>query len=517
MTGTDSTSPAGAVAAPDPEASRQGAPGDPVAALGRVHLVGVGGVGMSAVAMLLVARGATVSGSDAHDGPGLAALREAGVEVRVGHDTAAVAGADTVVVSSAVRETNPELVAARAQGLRVLHRSQALAALVAGRTGIAVAGAHGKTTTSAMIAVGLLHAGADPSFAVGGVVRDDTGSLGGARDGGSSPGAPFVVEADESDGSFLAYRPQIAVVTNVEPDHLDHYGTQEAFEQAFVDFVGTITGPVRGGDFPGGLLVACADDPGAARLADSGRPGLAVVTYGAGGLVRPPSGADVTVGPVEPDGDGWSVGLTDLDGRWNRSPSSASGTVRVRLPAPGDHNALDAAAAWSVLCALGVEPRAAADALSHFRGTGRRFEDRGTAHGVRVVDDYAHHPTEVAALLRAARAVAGEGRVLVLFQPHLFSRTKQFATEFGQALDLADIVVVTAVYAAREDPDPQVSGQLLVDAVPSVDKADYVADREEAAHAIAAAARLGDLVLTVGAGNVTELGPVVLADLAERG
>jgi UDP-N-acetylmuramate--alanine ligase len=471
---------------------------------------------MSAVATLLAARGATVSGSDAHDGPALAALRAAGVDVRVGHDAAAVTGVDTVVVSSAVRETNPELAAARAQGLRVLHRSQALAALVAGRTGIAVAGAHGKTTTSAMIAVGLLHAGADPSFAVGGVVRDDTGPLGGARDGGRSPSAPFVVEADESDGSFLAYHPQVAVVTNVEPDHLDHYGTQAAFEQAFVDFVGTITGPVRGGDLPGdlpgGLLVVCADDPGAARLADTG-PGLAVVTYGAGGRVRPPSGADVTVGPVEPDGDAWSVQLTDRAGRWG----PAAATVRVRLPAPGDHNALDAAAAWSVLCALGTEPQAAADALSHFRGTGRRFEDRGTAHGVRLVDDYAHHPTEVAALLRAARAVAGEGRVLVLFQPHLYSRTKQFATEFGQALDLADVVVVTAVYAAREDPDPLVSGQLLVDAVPSAGKADYVADREEAAHAIAAAARPGDLVLTVGAGNVTELGPVVLADLAERG
>jgi UDP-N-acetylmuramate--alanine ligase len=457
-----------------------------LAALGRVHLVGVGGVGMSAVATLLAARGVVVSGSDAQDGPALDALRQAGVQVQVGHDASAVDGVDTVVVSSAVRESNPELAAARDRGLRVLHRSQALAALMVGRTGVAVAGAHGKTTTSAMIAVGLLHAGADPSFAIGGVVRDDTGSLGGARDGSG----PFVAEADESDGSFLAYTPQVAVVTNVEPDHLDHYGTRQAFEQAFVDFASRVTG----------TLVVCTDDPGAARLAAAAeRPGLQVLTYGA-------QEADVVVGPAVPDEDGWSTSLT-----------SGGTTVTVRLPAPGDHNALNAAAAWAVLRALGTDPSAAAAALGRFRGTGRRFEDRGTEHGVRVVDDYAHHPTEVAAVLRSARAVAGPGRVLVLFQPHLFSRTKAFATQFGQALDLADAVVVTAVYAAREDPDPQVSGQMLVDAVPTADKARYVADRLEAAHAVAQAARPGDLVLTVGAGDVTGLGPVILADLAAQG
>ncbi len=491
MTRPDSPNPAGAATAPDLAPD-----GDPVAALGRVHLVGVGGVGMSAVATLLAARGATVSGSDAHDGPALVALREAGVDVRVGHDAAAVAGVDTVVVSSAVRETNPELAAARAQGLRVLHRSQALAALMAGRPTVAVAGAHGKTTTSAMIAVGLMWEGpgaagtADPSFAIGGQVYDVTGPLGGARHGSG----PFVAEADESDGSFLAYTPQVAVVTNVEPDHLDHYGTSEAFEQAFVEFAGRVVD----------ALVICADDPGAARLAAAARrPGLAVVTYGAGA-------ADVTVGPAQADPEqptGWRTVVTGRDG-----------VARpVGLPGPGDHLALDAAAAWTALCCLGLDPDGAAAALGAFRGTGRRFEDRGTADGVRVVDDYAHHPTEVAAVLRAARAVAGEGRVLVLFQPHLFSRTKQFASEFGQALDLADDVVVTAVYAAREDPDPLVSGQMLVDAVPTADKARYVADRVQAAHAVAAAARPGDLVLTVGAGDVTELGPVVLADLAARG
>lgn len=460
-----------------------------VAELGRVHLVGVGGVGMSAVATLLAARGLRVSGSDAVEGPAFPALVQAGVQVHVGHDAALVEGVDTLVVSSAVRATNPELVRARELGVRVLHRSQALAALMADRTAVAVAGAHGKTTTSGMIAAALLAAGADPSFAIGGTVRGPDGPLGGARDGAG----PFVAEADESDGSFLAYHPQVAVVTNVEPDHLDHYGSREAFEEAFVRFAAGIA--------DGGLLVTCADDPGAVRLAAAAaRPGLQVLTYGTA------PGADVRVGPVVADGDRWAVPVTASDGV----------QVTLPLPAPGDHNGLDAAAAWTVLRRLGLSAQQAATALAGFGGTGRRFEERGRAAGVRVVDDYAHHPTEVAALLRAARQVVGDGRLLVLFQPHLFSRTAAFATQFGTALDLADEVVVTAVYAAREDPDPAVTGALVVAAVPTPGRARYVADRLAAAHALAAAARPGDLLLTVGAGDVTALGPVVLDELARR-
>ncbi|MCG2798805.1 MAG: UDP-N-acetylmuramate--L-alanine ligase [Cellulomonas sp.] len=444
---------------------------------------------MSAVAALLAARGLEVSGSDAADGPALPALVAAGVRVHVGHDAHLVDGVDTVVVSSAVRATNPELVRAHELGLRVLHRSQALAALMVGRTAVAVAGAHGKTTTSGMVAAGLLAAGTDPSFAIGGSVRGPAGPLGGARDGAG----PFVAEADESDGSFLAYRPQIAVVTNVEPDHLDHYGSREAFERAFVQFAAGIE--------PGGLLVTCADDPGAMRLAESAaRPDLEVLTYGQG------VEADVRVGPVRASGDRWSAQVTGPDGAQAELP----------LPAPGDHNGLDAAAAWSVLRRLGLSAQAAATALDGFRGAARRFEERGREAGVRVVDDYAHHPTEVAALLRAARQVVGAGRVLVLFQPHLFSRTAAFAEQFGAALDLADVVVVTAVYAAREDPDPAVTGALVVAAVPTEGRASYVPDRLDAARVIAEAARTGDLVLTVGAGDVTTLGPVVLASLAGR-
>lgn len=461
--------------------------------LGRVHLVGVGGAGMSAVALLLAARGLPVSGSDAADGPALPALRAAGVAVAVGHDAALVAGVDTLVVSSAVRESNPELAAARAAGTRVLHRSEALAALMADRDAVAVAGAHGKTTTSAMVATALLAAGRDPSFAIGGTVLTADGVLGGARDGA---GSAFVAEADESDGSFLAYRPLVALVTNVEPDHLDHYGSREAFEGAFVAFVERVR--------DGGTLVACADDEGARALVAQARGGLEargveVVTYGRA------DDADVRVGELVRTAAGWSSQVR-----------SGDADATITLPVPGEHVALNAAGAWAACRALGVDAAAAAAGLAEFRGTGRRFEDRGTASGVRVVDDYAHHPTEVTALLRAARTVAGDGRVLVLFQPHLYSRTRTFAAEFGAALDLADVVVVTDVYAAREDPDPTVSGATVVDRVPTSGRATFVADKHEAALALAAAARPGDLLLTVGAGDVTALADVVLEALGGR-
>lgn len=468
-----------------------GEPVPAVADLGRVHLVGVGGAGMSAVATLLAARGLVVSGSDAADGPALPGLRAAGVDVHVGHDAAHVSGVDTLVVSSAIRPSNPELVAARAAGARVLHRSQALAGLMADRDAVAVAGAHGKTTTSAMLATGLLAAGADPSFAIGGVVVGPDGPLGGARDGAG----PFVAEADESDGSFLAYAPLVAVVTNVEPDHLDHYGTREAFEDAFARFAARVR--------PGGLLVACADDPGAARLVARVRGALersrvGVTTYG-----RSPD-ADVRVGPT----------TAGPDGRWVTTVRHGDATAELSLGVPGAHNGLNAAAAWTALRRLGLSAEAAAAGLAAFRGTGRRFEDRGSAGGVRVVDDYAHHPTEIAALLAAARQVT-DGRIVVLFQPHLYSRTKAFAPQFAAALAAADEVVVTDVYAAREDPDPAVTGALVTDLMPG--HARFVADRVAAARVAAGLARPGDLLLTVGAGDVTALAPVVLETLAAGG
>jgi UDP-N-acetylmuramate--alanine ligase len=473
--------------------------------LGTVHLVGIGGAGMSVVARLLVARGVRVQGSDARDSAVVEALRADGVTVHVGHDAGNVEGVDTLVLSSAVRPDNPELVAARAADLRVLHRSEALAALMALGRSVAVAGAHGKTTTSAMVATTLRSAGLDPSFAIGGSVITSDGAVPGGHLGA---GDVVVAEADESDGSFLNYAPTIAVVLNVEPDHLDHYGSREAFEQAFVDFAQRIA--------PGGVLVACADDAGALALADAHRAaGGRVVTYGSS------SGSDVRLSDVRPDGAaGVAARLTvagDAEGGVRPLAGALDGdaslSLDLRLQVPGAHNALNAAAAVATAILLGVSAEQAVSGVGEFLGTGRRFEARGEAGGVRVVDDYAHHPTEVAALLAAARPVAAGGRVLVLFQPHLFSRTRTFAREFADALSLADEVVVTGVYAAREDPDPTTGSWTITDLMAG-GSARGVEDRFEAARTIAASARPGDLLLTVGAGDVTELGAVVLDALS---
>ncbi|MGI4895817.1 MAG: UDP-N-acetylmuramate--L-alanine ligase [Janthinobacterium lividum] len=456
-------------------------------ALGRVHLLGVGGVGMSGIARLLLARGVPVSGSDAADSDVLPRLAALGARVAVGHDAAHLAdlgAGDTIVLSSAVRPQNPELLAARERGMRVLHRSEALAALMVGRRGVAVAGTHGKTTTSSMLAVALLGAGLDPSYAIGGELTG--GDDGGARDGGG----PFVAEADESDGSFRAYAPVIDVVTNVEADHLDHYGSVEAVEAAFAQFVQRL--------LPGGLLVSCADDAGSARLAATARArGVRVRSYGTS------PDADVQLSQVQA-GVRTSAVLKDGDAAYE-----------LVLAVPGEHNLRNAAAAWVAALELGADPLLVLEGLARFGGARRRFEDKGEVGGVRVVDDYAHHPTEVEALLRAARPLVGSGRVVAVFQPHLVSRTRAFAAEFGRALGLADEVVILDVYVAREDPDPAVTGALVADAVPLPSgQVTFVADRAAAAAAVAGRVRPGDLLLTVGAGDVTRLGPDVLALLA---
>ncbi|GAB3169580.1 UDP-N-acetylmuramate--L-alanine ligase [Myceligenerans halotolerans] len=497
-------------AAPDPGRGPGRGPGgrgrDETAGLGRVHMIGIGGAGMSVVAHLLHARGVAVQGSDGADSAAVARLRAAGVPVWVGHDAAHVTGdgdgtgddaagdtgpADTVVISSAVRETNPELAAARAAGLRVLHRSEALAALMAGGRGVAVAGAAGKTTTSAMLAAVLREAGADPSYAIGSTVRTADGETPGGHLGSSDI---LVAEADESDGSFLNYEPVVSVVTNVEPDHLDHWGTAEAIHAAFVEFAGRLA--------PGGTLVACADDDGSRAVArEVAAGGGRVITYG--------------------ESDDAAVRIADLTTAADGSTATLDGALlgpqplALRLTVPGRHNVLNATAAVVAAVLLGVPPADAVAAARAFVGTGRRFEPKGEAGGVRVVDDYAHHPTKVAALLEAARTVAAPGRVLVLFQPHLYSRTRDFAADFARVLSLADEVVVTGVYAAREDADPAVGPRTITGLMPP-DTAHAVDDMHDAARAVADLARPGDLVLTVGAGDVTILGPEILARLAER-
>ncbi|HEY1822980.1 MAG TPA: UDP-N-acetylmuramate--L-alanine ligase [Trebonia sp.] len=463
----------------------------PLDELGRVHFVGIGGAGMSGIARIMLARGTEVSGSDSGTSATLDELAALGARVHVGHAAGQVADADTLVVSSAIRDSNPELAEARRRGLRVLHRAAALASLMSGRRVIAVTGTHGKTTTTSMVTTVLLETGAGPAYAIGGVLGA-TGT--GAADG---PGTDFVAEADESDGSFLMYAPDVAVVTNVEADHLDNYGTEEAYRASFAAFVTRIK--------PGGLLITSADDPGAKELAAAARAqGVLVVTFG-----ESPD-ADYRVTRVAISGMQTTLAIEAR--RW-----SASGTDVV-LGVPGHHNALNAAAAFAAAVELGISPALAARALASYRGAARRLEPKGEAGGVRVLDSYAHHPTELAADLRAAHevigheATGGTGRVIAVFQPHLYSRTRIFATEFGAALGLADEAVVLDVYAAREDPEPGVTGRLVADAVPG--GAHYVPEFADVPKVVAALAAPGDLVLTMGAGDITRMGPLVLAEIA---
>ncbi len=456
--------------------------------LGAVHFIAIGGAGMSGVARIMLARGCRVSGSDAKDSPVLQALAAEGARVHVGHDPAQLEGVDTVVVSSAIRDSNSELAAARERGLRVLHRSQALASTMAGSIRVAVAGANGKTTTTSLLTVALQHCGADPSFAVGGeLAKHGTNAHWGT-------GEVFVAEADESDGSFLVYRPRVAVVTNVQPDHLDFYGTFENVQSAYAAFADTVE--------PGGLVVACHDDAGSRELAEAARSaGQRVLTYG-----WSPDADLVLAEPV-------SRGLASRASMTGRDGTRHS----LRINIPGKHNLLNAAAAFAAATTgLGQEPQAVLDGLFGFTGTRRRFEPKGVMRGVTVVDDYAHNPGKVSAVVETAAELVGQGRLIVVFQPHLYSRTRDFAAEFAQALSPADVVVLMDIYGAREDPVPGVSSELI--AVPLRDLAPesevvHLSSWSAVADAVADRAREGDLVLTVGAGDVTMLGPEILRAL----
>ena len=441
----------------------------------RWHFIGVGGSGMSAVARLVAARGVQVSGSDRGESAYFLALRDAGMDVRVGHDPALVDGADAVVISTAIREANPELARARELGVRVLHRSEALVWALEGRSLVAVAGSHGKTTTSAMTARALHGAGIDASFAVGARVFGVEGAVAGGYAGSSDIA---VVEADESDGSFLRYRPTVGIITSIEPDHLDHYGTVEALHEAFAAFAASCE-----------VLIAHGADPVVARIAaDAAAGGVRVVTYGDRG------DTDVIVTPD--------------------AVVAEAGSFPFAVPLPGAHNRLNAAAAWAAAVEIGADPALAAGALADFGGTGRRFQFRGEAAGVRVIDDYAHHPTEVAAVVAAARA-AGAGHLVVLFQPALFTRTRDHHAGFATALSIEDADVVLApVHGDREDPIDGVDSQLIADdVVGSVTVADSL---EDAARLAAGLARDGSTILTVGSGTVTRAPDWILAELERR-
>ena len=447
--------------------------------LGAVHFVGIGGSGMSGIARLFLGAGHTVTGSDLRESDNVLALRELGARISIGHDAANVGAADTLVVTGALWQDNPEYVLARERGMPVLHRSQALAWLVTSHRLVSVAGAHGKTTSTGMIVTGLLGLGQHPSFVNGGVIE----SLGVSSASGTDD--LFVVEADESDGSFLLYDTAVALITNVDPDHLDHYGSLEAFEAAFVDFARNASE----------FVVISSDDPGAvsvtARLTDK-----RVVTFGEDAAADVRLHSIVTDGPVR-------FGV-----RWAGEDYFA--TLRI----PGKHNAINAAGAFAVLVGLGFDPAASLEAISAFGGTERRFELHGTVRGVSVYDDYAHHPTEVAAALSAARTVVGGGRIIAVHQPHLYSRTRMFAPEFADTLEkYADQTIVLDVYGAREDPVPGVTGALVSERFRDPAHVAFVPDWQDAADYLASIAREGDFVVTLGCGDVYRIVPQLLDSL----
>lgn len=469
--------------------------------LRRVHMVGIGGAGMSGIARILLDRGGQVSGSDAKESRGVRALRARGAQIRIGHDPSALdllpGGATTVVTThAAIPKTNPELVEARRRGIPVVLRPAVLAQLMAGRITLMVTGTHGKTTTTSMLVVALQHCGMDPSFAVGGELGSGGTEAGTNAHHGS--GECFVAEADESDGSLLEYTPNVAVVTNIEADHLDFFGSIAAYTAVFDSFVARLA--------PGGALVACVDDPGAAALADrSAAEGFRVLRYGGGDADDELAARLLS---WEQQGTG-AVARILLAGRAHPEV--------VRLSVPGRHMALNALGALLAAVEAGAPVDEALDGLAGFEGVRRRFELVGAAGSVRVFDDYAHHPTEISATLTAVRAMlteSGSGRSLVVFQPHLYSRTKTFAAEFGHALDNADEVFVLDVYGAREQPLPGVSGASVAEHV-SV-PVHYLPNFSAVAQTVAAAAGRGDVIVTMGAGDVTMLGPEIVTALRVR-
>ena len=455
--------------------------------LGSIHFVGIGGSGMSALARLFLEAGHRVTGSDRSENAAIGSLRDAGATISIGHDAAHLGDAEALVYTSALWPDNPEYLAAIERGIPVLHRSQALAFLVRGSRLVAVAGAHGKTTTTGMIVTALRAVGREPSFVNGGVIQ----SLG--RSSGFGDPRLWIIEADESDGSFLLYDPAVAVVTNVDADHLDHYGTREAFDEAFVRFV----------EGASERVIVSADDPGARRVEELARH----------------SGRSLRFGEREPSADIRIVDVDEADGRVAFTIRFEHVAHRVALRVPGRHNALNAAAAFGALVALGLEPGDAARGLEAFEGTERRFEFHAEIAGVRVYDDYAHHPTEVEAALAQARSVVGDGgRVIAVHQPHLYSRTRLMADRFARVYEqLADHTVVLDVFGAREDPEPGVSGALVANAFTDPSRVDFIPDWDEAARRVARIARPGDLVMTLSCGDVYRIIPQLVEAIGSNG
>jgi UDP-N-acetylmuramate--alanine ligase len=468
----------------DPERS----PFDDLRPGARIHLIGVAGAGMNALAAILVARGFSVSGSDQQRTAQVDRLVGQGLSFFVGHEASRVAGAGLVIISAAVQESNVELVAARATQTPVVKRAVALGWLLAAKRTIAVAGTHGKTTTSAMIAVILTAAGFDPTFVIGGEVLDLSASA------AVGSGDWAVVEADEYDRSFLQLRPTIAVITNIEADHLEYFGSAAAMHVAFEQFVART--------LPGGTLVINDQD------------------YALRGVVAPP---DVLVMrcAIDQEGVGWHASSIREDGRGSRFVITCpQGVHHARLLVPGRHNVLNALQALAAATAAGVDLSVALAALASFTGAGRRFEVIGDAAGVLVIDDYAHHPTEIRATLAAARARYAGRRTVIVFQPHTFSRTKLLFGDFVKAFDGVDLLMLTEIYAARETDSLGMSTECLEEAIAARlgrSKVMRVGNVDDVPGALAPRLTYGDVVLMMGAGTITGAGPRLIAALHATG
>lgn len=448
----------------------------------RIHFIGIGGSGMSGLARIALSDGITVSGSDSKDSTVLTALAALGATIFNSHSASNVDGADVVIYSTAISANNPEIARALERSIPIMTRANALALLMHGLNSIAIAGTHGKTTTSSMATVAFQACGTDPSFAIGGTLS----ASGSNAHRGS--GKYFIAEADESDGSFIAYHPHAAIVTNIEHDHVDFFATADEVTQVFANFAKTIPSD--------GYLIYCNDDPGSRAL---GEAVSHCTTYSYG----TDASSDLKIDQIE------------LTPAGSRGRAIWKGTVvgTIELTVPGKHNLLNAAGTLALAMALGLNPAAFLSGLSSFRGAGRRFELKATVNGIRIVDDYGHHPTEISVTLEAARRYADAGRVLVIFQPHRYTRTQAFLDGFAASLDTADDVTLLEIYAASEKPIPGVSAELIAE---KMKHGIFLPNFVDASERIIALAQPGDVILTLGAGDVNSLAPIIADGLTKR-
>lgn len=448
----------------------------------RVHFIGIGGSGMSGLARIALADGIRVSGSDAKDSSVLSALKALGAEVFTSHEATHIDGVDLVVYSTAISSTNPEIVRALELSIPILTRAKALSLLMSQDHAIAVAGTHGKTTTSSMATVAFQACGVDPSFAIGGIL---TASGSNAHRGS---GEFFIAEADESDGSFIEYHPSAAIVTNIEHDHVDFFATPQAVTDAFAEFAATIA--------PDGFLIYCKDDSGARALGESALACNAI-SYGCN------EESDLRIDQIE------------LHPAGSRARALWKGSVVgfIELAVPGHHNLLNAASVLALGLCFDLPAAGLLSGLHSFRGAGRRFELKATVHGIRIIDDYGHHPTEIAVTLDAARRYADTGKLLVIFQPHRYSRTQAFLQDFATSLDKADDVTLLEIYAASEKPIAGVSASLIAD---RMQRGHFIPNFADAADRIVEIAVPGDVIVTLGAGDVNSLGPIIADGLTRR-